>query len=269
MPQIHPTAVVDDAACIADDVKIGPGCVVEGDVEIGSGCVLQPYVIVRQYTHMGRNNFVDSFSVLGGLPQDLKFEPSTRSYVRIGDDNTFREGVTISRATGVEADTVIGNGVYMMANSHVGHEGRVHDGAVLVNGALVAGHAEVGPRSILSGNACLHQFCWMGEMVMVQGNSGLSGHVPPYVMVRKVNTVAGLNVVGLQRAEHITREDRRQIQEAFNITFRSGLPMNRIVERLDACTDWSEPAEKFRNFIHRICQAEGPYRRPMVAMLKK
>ena len=99
MPQIHPTALVDPSAELADDVIVGPGCIIEEQVRIGPGCRFGAYAIVRRYTEMGANNSVDSFAVLGGEPQDRKFDPATTSYLRIGDDNTFRESVTkIGRA---------------------------------------------------------------------------------------------------------------------------------------------------------------------------
>ena len=129
MATIHSTALVDPAAKLADDVEIGPYCLVEADVALGPGTVLRPHAIVRRYTTLGSGNFVDSFAVLGGLPQDLKFKPDTVSFVRIGDNNVFREGVTVSRATGEGHATTVGSGTYWMTGSHAGHDATVHDDA--------------------------------------------------------------------------------------------------------------------------------------------
>jgi len=254
--------MVDPHADLAEDVEVGPYCAVEADVRMGAGTVLRSHVVIRRYTSLGSGNFVDSFSVLGGEPQDFKFDPKTESYLRIGDHNVFREGVTISRATGHACATTVGNGTYWMAASHAGHNAVVGDETILVNGSVLAGHAEVGRRVILSSHAGVHQFCWIGDLVMVQGNAGLSMHVPPYMLVATpTNKVVGLNVVGLRRAPYLRGEDRRQIKEAFRITYRSGLTPTQALERMDSFTDWGEGAGKFRDFIRKVLTAESPHNR--------
>lgn len=266
MADIHPTAIVDQSAKLADDVTVGPFCIVEGDVEIGPGTVLRHHVVVRRHTTLGTNNSLDAFVVLGGEPQDVKFAPDTVSYLRIGGDNVFRESVTISRATTPGGATTVGNGTYWMANSHAGHDATIGDGVTLANGALVAGHATVGPRTILSGGVMIHQYTWVGEMVMSRGRAGVGQHVPPFVMFAGVNSVAGLNLVGLRRAEHISAEDRKQIREAFDITYRSKLTPSQALESMDACTDWGAPAGRFRDFVRKAIAAEPPYDRGLCPM---
>jgi UDP-N-acetylglucosamine acyltransferase len=252
---------VDATAEIEQGVEIGPHCVVEADVRIGAGTVLRPNVVLRRYTTLGRGNFVDSFASLGGLPQDLKFDPRTVSYLRIGDENTFREGVTISRATGEGAQTRVGSRTYWMANSHAGHNVTIEDEVMLVNGALVGGHATVGRRAILSGNVAVHQFCWVGELVMTQGLAAFSTHVPPFVMVANINRVVGLNKVGLQRCPYITEQDRQQIKEAYRLTYRSGLTPAQVVEELDRRSDLAEPCKRYREFLRRVLSATKPFNR--------
>lgn len=261
--KIHPTAIVDATAEIADDVEIGPYCLVEGDVKIGPGCVLRSHAIVRRYTTMGRNNVVDSFAVLGGLPQDYKFDAASKTYLRIGDDNVFREGVTLSRATGEGNATTVGSHTYWMTDSHAGHNATVEDSAILVNGAAVAGHSTIGRKAILSAHAVVHQFCWVGEGAIMQGNSGASSHIPPYVLVTRINEVISLNVVGLRRSKDVTAEQREQIKEAFRMLYRGGLTTPKALEQMEACTDWSGPAATFRDFIRRVVQAKPPYDRPL------
>ena len=261
MPEVHPTAIVDPAAEIAEDVAIGPGCVVESDVRIGPGCVLREYVIVRRHTTLGRNNFVDAFSVLGGEPQDLKFDTETVSHLRIGDENVFREHVTISRATGEGNETVVGSGTYWMTGSHAGHNAVVADEVILGNSSAAGGYATIGRRAILSGGVMVHQYTWVGELVMTQGHAGLSAHLPPYTLLAGINKVIGLNSVGLRRAEDISDDDRRQIKEAFRLAYRSGLSAAEALEKMDACNDWGAPASKFRDFFRRVLSAEPPYDR--------
>jgi UDP-N-acetylglucosamine acyltransferase len=258
---IHPTAIVDASAEIEEGVEIGAHCLVEANVRIGAGTVLRPNSIVRQYTTLGKGNYVDSFAVLAGLPQDLKFDPRTVSYLRIGDQNIFREGVTISRATGEGAQTRVGNHTFWMAYSHAGHNATIEDEAVLANGTAVGGHATIGRRATLSGGVMVHQFCWIGELVMTQGMAGLSTHVPPFVMAANINRVVGLNKVGLQRCPYITELDRLQIKEAFRLTYRSGLTPAEVVAELDRRTDLGAAATRYREFLRRVLQATKPYAR--------
>ena len=261
MPKIHPTAVVDPGAEIGEDVEIGAFAVVEGDVSIGQGTVLRPHAVVRKYTTLGKGNLVDSFAVLGGHPQDYKFDPDRVSYLKIGDGNTFREGVTISRATTENQATIVENNTFWFANSHAGHDCHIHDNVILVNGTLVAGHCTIGKGAILPANGTIHQFCWIGEKVMFQGLAGVSMHVPPYVMCADINKVTSLNSVGLRRSQEISDEERRQVKEAFKITYRSGLSTTGALEKMDECTDWGEAPSKFREFIRRVVNAEAPFNR--------
>lgn len=263
MARIHPTAIVHEGARLADDVEVGPHCVIESDVQIGPGCRLREHVIVRRYTTIGRCNLIDAFAVLGGEPQDVKFDPTTVSYLRIGDENVFREGVTISRATGEGKATVVGNKTYWMALSHAGHNAVIEDKVILVNGAAVGGHATVGRGAILSVHVGVHQFCWIGEGAMTQGNSGYSAHLPPFTIGAAINRLVGLNTVGLQRNPEMTEKDRDEIKEAFRLIFRSKLTAARAVSELNARTDLGAPACRFRDFIRRALEAQPPYDRTL------
>ena len=261
MAKIHSLAVVDPSAKLAEDVEVGPGAVVEAGVVIGEGSVLRPHAIVRKGTSMGKRNMVDSFAVLGGDPQDIHFDPKTDTYLTIGDDNIFREGVTISRATKPGGATTVGSKTLWMANSHAGHDCQVGNGVILVNSTLLAGHVVVGDRAILSGGTAVHQFTWIGEMVMTQGHSGLGMHVPPFVMCADVNQVVGLNIIGLRRRPDLTDEDRKQVKEAFRLTYRAGLPRAKAVEEMEAFKDWGPAASSFRLFVKRVLAAEKPHNR--------
>jgi len=259
--RIHPTAIVDKGAQLADDVEVGPHCVIEGEVRIGAGCVLREHAIIRRYTTIGERNLIDAFCVFGGEPQDLKFDPRTVSHLRIGNDNVFRESVTISRGSREANATVVGNKTYWMALAHAGHDATIHDQVILTNGAAVGGHAEVGQRAILSGHVTVHQFCWIGEGVMTQGQSGFSTHLPPFTMGANINKLVGLNTVGLRRNPEITDTDRKQIKEAFRLLYRSGLGGQGALEEMDARTDWGAPAARFREFLRRVLEAKPPYNR--------
>ena len=269
MPTIHPTATVDPGARLADDAIVGPFCVVEGDVEIGPGTELRSHVVVRRFTRLGAGNVVDPFCVLGGAPQDLGFDLATETYLHIGDHNVFREAVTISRATRPGGATVIGNGTYWMANAHAGHDATVEDRAILVNNTAVAGHCTVHQRAILSGGAMIHQFTWIGELAIMQGMSRVTMHVPPYVITSDLNNVAGLNSVGLRRAKDITDEDRRQIKEAFRVTYRSGMTPAMALEEMDQWGQMTPAAAKFRQFVRKVLEAEGRHKRGLCPSRKR
>ena len=267
MPKIHPTAVVDASAELADDVEIGAYAIVEADVKIGLGTRLASHAVVRRYTSLGQGNFVDSFAVLGGLPQDLKFSPQTVSYLRIGDANVFREGVTISRATGEGNATTVGSRTYWMTCAHAGHNATVEDDVILVNSAAIGGHATVMRGAILSAHVAVHQFCWVGERVMTQGNGGISTHVPPYSLIAfGMNRLVGLNIVGLRRAKDISDQDRDQIKQAFRLLYRSGLTPSQALKEMDARADWGPAAGKYRDFIRQVLSAPKPFNRPLPSL---
>lgn len=261
MSRIHATAVVDPSARIADDVEIGPYSIVEADCVLGPGCVLRSHAIVRRYTQMGEGNYVDSHAVLGGEPQDLKFQADTVSYLRIGDHNIFREGVTISRATSPEATTTVGNRTYWMTGAHAGHEAVVEDDVILANNVAIAGHARVGRKAFLSAATAIHQFCWAGPLVMTQANSGISMHLPPYCMLSHINRVRSLNTVGLRRANWISEEDRRQIKTLFRLLYRSGLSTGNAMKQIRSQEDLGEPARLFVRFLEAAQSAAKPNNR--------
>ncbi|HUT57444.1 MAG TPA: acyl-ACP--UDP-N-acetylglucosamine O-acyltransferase [Phycisphaerae bacterium] len=265
MARIHPTAVVDPSARLGEDVEIGPHCVVEADVEIGPRTRLRSHVVIRRWTSMGADNVVEPTCVLGGEPQDLKFDPASETYLKIGDGNVFREGVTISRATTPGGATSVGSNTYWMAYSHAGHDVTVHDGAVLVNGSAIGGHCTIGERAFLSANVIVHQFAWVGKLVIAEGNGSIRSHVPPYTMVVGRNHMFGLNVVGLRRAKDLSDEDRRQIKEAYKLMYRSKLKPPEALREMDARGDWGEAAAAFREFVRKALAADKPYNRGLIA----
>ena len=268
MPEIHPTAIVHPTAVLSDDVEIGAYGVVEADVMIGPGTVLREHAILRRYTTIGRNNIVDSYAVLGGLPQDIKFNPGTTSYLRVGDDNVFREGVTISRATGEGEATIVGNRTYWMTAAHAGHNAVIEDDAILVNGSALAGHTVLGRGAMLSAHVVVHQFCWVGEGAMSQGNSATSMHIAPFTLFAGVNKVVSLNVVGIRRSKEVTEKERRQIREAFDLTYRSSLNLSDALRAMNERTEWGPAAARFRDFVSRVVSAQPPYKRGLCPLRK-
>lgn len=210
---IHPTAQ------IAAGAKIGPGCtigafaIVEDDVEIGAGSHIEAHAVVRRYVKMGQGNRVHPHAVLGGLPQDLGFDPQQATWLEIGDHNVFREGVTVSRAT--NGATRIGSHCYLMNNSHVGHDCRLGDHNILAANVALGGHVLVGDRVFFGGAAVVHQFCRIGSYAMIRGMAGVNKDVLPYSLVGGAPIKHyRLNTVGLRR-NGVEGERYRALSHAF------------------------------------------------------
>ena len=197
--KIHPTAVIDPSAVLADDVEVGPYAVIEADVSIAAGCRIEAHAMVRRFSVLDEAVSIDSFAVIGGLPQDLSFDPQTESRARIGKSTTIREGVTVHRSTQAGGVTTVGANCLLMANAHVAHDCRVDDNAILANNVMLAGHVHVGDSSFLGGGCGVHQFVTIGALAMISGNASVAYDVPSYVTVAERSTVTGLNLVGLKR----------------------------------------------------------------------
>jgi UDP-N-acetylglucosamine acyltransferase len=226
---IHPTAVVDPRAQLGPGVRVGAYSVIgaevtlEGDVEVGHHVVLEGQVMVGPRARIGHG------SLLGGVPQDLKFKPGTRSGVRIGADTTVREYVTIHRATRQDGWTEVGEGCLLMAMCHVAHDCRLGRGVIVINYGGLTGHVEVGERATIGGLTGIVPFARIGSFAYVGGCSKIVADVPPYMMVDGVPATArGVNVVGLRRSG-MAAADRRLLQDAYRLLYRSGLTPPRAV----------------------------------------
>jgi len=187
--------------------------------------------------------------VLGGTPQDLAFAADTVSHLRIGRDCVIRECVTIHRATGESNETVVGDGCFLMANSHVAHNARLGNGVVLVNGALIAGHAELGDGALISGHSVVHQHCRVGRLAIIGGLSGVSKDLPPFFLVHAngPNRVAAINAVGIRRAG-FSREDRAAVKQAFRILYLERKTVTDAVREIRE-TISSDPVRELCDFI--------------------
>lgn len=229
--KIHPSAIVDPAAMIGDDVHIGPLSVIEGDVVIGDGCQILSHVVVRNGTVLGAENIVCDGAVLGGLPQHVNV-PDRPGRLVVGDGNTIRENVTFHRAMEQDGETVIGDNNLFMVNAHVAHDCRVGNHTIFANNSMLAGHVTVGDRAYFSGAAAAHQFCRIGTLAMVGGQAHVNKDVPPFVTLDGLSShVVGLNSIGLRRAGY-TADEITQLKKAYRIIYRSGLSWNELLQTL-------------------------------------
>lgn len=199
---------------MSDASAIHATAVVEDGVTIGAGCVIHPYVVLRAGTTLGERVTVHAFSVIGGEPQDIGFKPETPSGVRIGAGTVIREQSTVNRATKEGGETVVGEGCYLMATSHVGHDVRLGNKVIFANGVMIGGFAEIGDNAFLGGGSAVHQFCRVGEGAMIGGGAIITESVPHFAMAADRNEVIGLNLVGLKR-RGMAREAIRELKEAF------------------------------------------------------
>jgi len=227
---VHPTAIIDPNAEVDSSVDIGPRCVIDGHVRIEAGCTLYGNVYVTGWTEIGPRCVLHPNVVVGHEPQDLKYS-GERSYCRIGSDSVLRENVTVHRGTLPESATVIGKHCYLMVGSHVAHNGALGDHVTLTNNVLLAGHVSIANHTNLGGGSAVHQFCRIGERVMIAGGAAVTRDVPPYALVDREGRVLGLNRVGLQRAG-FPREEILELREVFRRLFGRQGAFSNAVEHL-------------------------------------
>jgi UDP-N-acetylglucosamine acyltransferase len=200
MSKISPLAVVDPNAHLADDVEVGPFCVIGPDVSLGAGCRLLSHVVIDGHTTIGRDNIFHPFAVIGGKPQDLKYRGGPMK-LEIGNGNSIRESVTIH--IGTEAGggiTRVGDRNLLMINAHIGHDAQIGNRCIIANNVMLAGHVVVGDNVSMMGGVGVHHFVTVGEYAYVAGYAQIHHDVPPFVKVCESDLVRGLNAVGLQRA---------------------------------------------------------------------
>jgi UDP-N-acetylglucosamine acyltransferase len=246
---IHPTAIIQPGARLADNVSVGPYTVIGEHVVIGSGTTISSHVVIEGWTEIGADNRIFQFSSIGADPQDLKYA-GQETYLKIGDRNRIREFTTLNRGTADGGGlTTVGNDNLFMAYSHVAHDCIVHDHAVLANGATLAGHVEVGSAAILGGLVAVHQFCRIGCHTMISGGSMVNQDIPPYTIAQgdRAKTV-GLNLVGLKR-RGFSKETIRGIKKAYSMIFRSGLRLEEALKKIDVDIERSPELDYFVNFI--------------------
>ena len=231
---IHPTAIVEAGAQVDPSCEVGPFAWIGPHVRMGPGCTVAPHGIVTGRTTLGARNRIFSNAVVGGIPQDLKYRGEPTETV-IGDDNTFREFVTINAGTAQDKGvTRIGNGCLFMANSHVGHDCIIGDRAIIANSVGLSGHVVLEEDIHFGGLAGAHQFVRVGRLAFVGGMSGVVMDVAPYTIVLGTRAeVSALNVIGMQRAG-MDEEQVGRVKQAFKIFFRSNLTAGEALAQLKA-----------------------------------
>jgi len=244
---IHPTAIINSAAKIAEDADIGAYVCIEDAATVGDGCVIQSHAVLSGNVTLGKNNRVGYGAVIGAWPQDLSFKPGRSSGVVIGEGNTIREHCTIHRASGEGNTTRIGNHNFLMAGTHLAHEVQLGDHNIIANNTLLGGHVHVADRVFIGGGCVFHQFVRIGRLAICQGASAFSKDIPPFTLAAERNTVAGLNVVGLRRAGFDAAQ-RQEVKDAFKLLYKSGLNTGQALVAAQQ-RQWDENAREFFEFV--------------------
>ena len=229
---IHPTAVVHPKAEIGPDCEIGPFCVVGEHVVLGPRCRLHSHVVIDGHTRLGEANDIFPFASIGLQTQDLKWKGGV-TRTEIGNQNTFRECVTVNSATGDAEATVVGSNNHILAYCHIAHNVVVGNNVIMSNVATLAGHVIVDDYAVVGGLAAIHQFCRIGKMSIIGGCSKVVQDVPPFMLAdgnpAETRTV---NKVGMER-NGVSEVAQSALKQAFKILFREGLTIPNALARIE------------------------------------
>ncbi|MDO4173095.1 MAG: acyl-ACP--UDP-N-acetylglucosamine O-acyltransferase [Prevotellaceae bacterium] len=248
---ISPLAYVHPDAKMGDGNVIGPFCYIDADVVIGNNNVMQNSVTLNKGTRMGSGNEIFPGASISTKPQDLKFR-GEETTCQIGDNNSIRENVTISRGTASKGTTIVGSNNLLMENMHVAHDCVVGNNCIIGNSTKFAGEVVVDDCAIISGGVLVHQFVHIGGYVMVQGGSRTSQDIPPYVIAGKEPIrFAGLNLIGLRR-RGFSNESILAIREAYNTIYSKGI----LKEGIDEVKETMEITPEIKYVIDFIESAQ-------------
>lgn len=247
---IHPTAIVDPKAELADDVEIGAYAIVEGDVEIGLGTKIHHHAFIATGARIGERCQIHHAAVISNVPQDLKFKGTEKTYVELGDDCVVREFATLHRGTIHQSDsnagtfdgvTRIGRGALIMAAAHIAHDCQVGDGLIMGGATQLAGHVSVGDFTTFGGGAGVHQFCMIGTLSMIGGMAQVRKDVPPFSLTGGGEACfSGINRIGLSRRGK-SQDTIRAIKSTYFTLYNSGLNVSAAVREIEQGPDSALP----------------------------
>ena len=250
MKDIHPTAIVHKTATIADGVVIGPYCIIEENVTIGEGTYLDAQVIINKEVTIGKNNRFFANCIIGRPPQLLAMKPGAKvGGLSIGDNNSFREFVTIHPSMHEGEWTRIGNENFIMVGAHVGHDCILEDKIVMSNSCQISGHCHLRTGVWLAGMVGIHQFVTVGKWVYAAGLSGITHDIPPFVIISGYPPVIrGINKRGLKRAG-LSDAQKTGVMEAYKKLYRSGGTLHENAQEL---ADQNGIDENVREMVEAI-----------------
>ncbi len=249
---IHPQAIIDPSATIANGVSIGPFSVIGAGVEIAEGTVIESHVVIDGPTRIGRDNKIYSFAAIGGDPQDKKYAGEATE-LEIGDRNVIREYCTISRGTAQDVGvTRIGNDNWIMATVHIAHDCQIGNHTIFANSTTLAGHVIIEDYVILGGFTLVHQFCKIGAHCFTAMNSVISKDVLPFLMISgHMAKPHGLNSEGLKR-HGFSNEALSQLRKAYKIIYRSGNTLEQAIAELEPLSQNCSEITQLLDFIKGV-----------------
>ena len=258
---IHPTAVVSPKAEIGSEVEIGPYATIGYDVKLGPGNVIHQHVTITGHTSIGSGNAIFPGTIIGTQPQDLKFHGEV-SYLEIGDNNTFREYVTVN--LGTEAGgrvTRIGSSNLIMAYCHIAHDCLLEDHTILANVATLGGHVTVEQGAVFGGMVGVHHFVTIGQYAFLGGMSRVNQDVPPFMLVEgNPARVRGVNQVGLKR-NGISEDRIEAILQAYRKLYKSECPMASAMKEIESADYCTKDVKTLIQFIR--ASEKGKYGRAL------
>ena len=254
---VHPTAIIEPGAIVPASCIVGPFCTIGPNVVLGEECELVSHVVLAGHTTIGRGNRFFSFACVGIAPQDLKYnnEPTRMT---MGDGNTIREYVTISRGTvGGGGETKVGGGCLIMAYTHIGHDSSIGNGCILANSATLAGHVIVEDYAVVGALCPVHQFCRIGKYAYIGGGTTITQDVMPYSLtsISRDNHAYGLNKVGLER-RGFTPEQLKELRSAYRVLTGSKKNVSQALEELRTRLEAGEAGEHVRYLVDFVGASE-------------
>jgi len=232
--KVHPNAFVDPSAELGDGVIISQGAIIGPNVTIGEGTEIGPNAVITGRTEIGVKNRVFPNVFIGMDPQDLKYKGASTEVI-IGDNNTFRECVTINKATDEGEKTIIGNNNLLMAYTHIGHNCELGNRIVLSNSVQVAGHVKIEDKAIVGGCLGIHQFVHIGYLAMIGGMTRVDRDVPPFCLAEgHPGRLRGLNRIGIKRSGLMENKDfdLKLLQNNWNLLFKSHDAISNSLEKV-------------------------------------
>lgn len=246
--RIHPTAIVSADAQLGDGVTVGPWALIGEGCVVGDECEIAARAVLQRSVQLGDGVRIGIGSVIGGDPQDLKFQ-GEHTTVEIGDGTVVREYATINRGTSQSLKTTVGRNCFIMTYVHLAHDCHVGDGVIISNGTQLAGHVTIEDRATISGLSAVHQFARVGTFSFVGGLSRVTQDIPPYLKAAGIPIkLYGLNSVGLQRA-NFDPAVLQELKRAYRLFFRSELNVSQAMERANTELEMFPEVRHFLSFV--------------------
>lgn len=245
---IHPSAVIHPKAQIGSGCEIGPFCVIGEHVVLGDHCKLHSHVVIDGHTTLGKGNEIFPFASIGLKTQDLKWKDGI-THTRIGDNNTFRENVTIHSGTADGEFTIVGSNNHILAYCHIAHNCVLGNRIIMSNVGTLAGHVTVEDHAVVGGLAAVHQFCRIGKMAIIGGCSKVVQDVPPFMLADgNPAETRTINKVGLER-NGVSEESQNGLRQAYKILFREGLTISNALVKIEADLSKTPEIEHLIQFV--------------------